>query len=300
MKSLRSQGIPVVTVFLSGRALWVNPELNASDAFVAAWLPGSEGQGVADVLFCKSEDFATCGFKGKTSFSWPKTINHTPLNLGDSLYDPLFKFAHGLEYGQISELEQLEERSNQKTVSAIGQTFFKGRGIPPFSAVIQEQGLAPVSASQPPSQTTNQGVSTKVFDRKLQEDAQRIVFNGKGLNSWQLQSSKTINWQNELKQQAVLSFDVKVLKSSDQPLYVSMVCGSGCNGSLTIDDKFIKPDFKNWQSVGVPLECFEKNGAELANVPHPIVFLPPGDWSFEISDIRLLEKHTRLDYMDCE
>ncbi|WP_437622204.1 glycoside hydrolase family 3 protein [Sorangium sp. So ce1151] len=57
--------LPIVTVFVSGRPLYVNKELNASDAFVAAWLPGSEGGGVADVLFGVSE------FKGKLSFSWP-------------------------------------------------------------------------------------------------------------------------------------------------------------------------------------------------------------------------------------
>src|ERR1700680_2207867 len=50
-RRLRAEGVPTVTVFLSGRPLWVNPEINASDAFVAAWLPGSEGEGVADVLF---------------------------------------------------------------------------------------------------------------------------------------------------------------------------------------------------------------------------------------------------------
>src|SRR5262249_52301683 len=49
LRRLRAQGIPTVSVFLSGRPLWVNPELNASDAFVAAWLPGSEGEGIADL-----------------------------------------------------------------------------------------------------------------------------------------------------------------------------------------------------------------------------------------------------------
>ncbi|WP_437576936.1 glycoside hydrolase family 3 protein [Sorangium sp. So ce887] len=57
--------LPIVTVFLSGRPLYVNKELNLSDAFVAAWLPGSEGGGVADVLFGAHE------FQGKLSFSWP-------------------------------------------------------------------------------------------------------------------------------------------------------------------------------------------------------------------------------------
>src|SRR6185437_15995416 len=54
LRRLRAQGIPVVSVFLSGRPLWVNPELNASNAFLAAWLPGSEGEGIADVLFRKA------------------------------------------------------------------------------------------------------------------------------------------------------------------------------------------------------------------------------------------------------
>ncbi|WP_370136883.1 glycoside hydrolase family 3 protein, partial [Alteromonas sp.] len=65
LKKLKSQGIPVVSVFISGRPMWVNAELNASDAFVAAWLPGSEGAAVADVLFGEQD------FKGKLSFSWP-------------------------------------------------------------------------------------------------------------------------------------------------------------------------------------------------------------------------------------
>ena len=50
MRAYRELGVPVVAVFLTGRPLWVNREINASDAFVVAWLPGSEGGGVADVL----------------------------------------------------------------------------------------------------------------------------------------------------------------------------------------------------------------------------------------------------------
>ncbi len=71
IKQLKQQGIPVVTVFLTGRPLWTNKELNASDAFVVAWLPGSEGQGVADVLFADTEGKARYDFQGKLSFSWP-------------------------------------------------------------------------------------------------------------------------------------------------------------------------------------------------------------------------------------
>ena len=63
MKKLKAAGIPTVSVFISGRPLWVNPELNASDAFVAAWLPGTEGGGVADVLVAKPDGSVNYDFK---------------------------------------------------------------------------------------------------------------------------------------------------------------------------------------------------------------------------------------------
>lgn len=66
LKKLRTIGVPVVTVFLSGRPLWVNPLLNASDAFVAAWFPGAEGAGVADVLIGDGEGRARYDFAGKS------------------------------------------------------------------------------------------------------------------------------------------------------------------------------------------------------------------------------------------
>ena len=87
--NITARGIPVVTVFVAGRPLVTTAEMTASSAFVAAWLPGSEGQGVADVLF---GDF---DFTGKLSFSWPKTVDKTP-NVGDADYDPLFPYGFGL------------------------------------------------------------------------------------------------------------------------------------------------------------------------------------------------------------
>jgi beta-glucosidase len=87
-----ASGVPVVTVLLSGRPLVVPEALAASDAFVAAWLPGSEGAGVADVLF---GDHAPTG---KLSFTWPRSVDQQPLNRGDADYDPLFPYGYGLTY----------------------------------------------------------------------------------------------------------------------------------------------------------------------------------------------------------
>ena len=91
LKHITSKGIPVVTVMVCGRPLVVEQELEASSAFVVAWLPGSEGQGVADVLF---GDF---DIQGKLSFSWPKYDNEN-WNVGDEGYDPRFPYGFGLGY----------------------------------------------------------------------------------------------------------------------------------------------------------------------------------------------------------
>jgi beta-glucosidase len=92
VQNLKKAGIPVVVVLISGRPMIVNDVLAESDAFVAAWLPGTEGDGVADVLF---GDYAPTG---KLSFSWPRSMEQIPINVGDAKYDPLFRFGYGLTY----------------------------------------------------------------------------------------------------------------------------------------------------------------------------------------------------------
>jgi beta-glucosidase len=92
VEAVKKAGIPVVVVLLSGRPMIVGKVIDKADAFVAAWLPGTEGHGVTDVLF---GDF---NFKGKLSFSWPRSMDQIPINVGDAKYDPLFKYGYGLQY----------------------------------------------------------------------------------------------------------------------------------------------------------------------------------------------------------
>jgi beta-glucosidase len=94
---LQHNHIPVVAVFLTGRPRGITSELAASDAFVVAWLPGSEGNGIADVLFRKSTGEANFDFTGKLSFDWPRGISSA--GSGASQDDaPLFPLGFGLTY----------------------------------------------------------------------------------------------------------------------------------------------------------------------------------------------------------
>jgi beta-glucosidase len=81
LKALKAQGVKTVSVFLSGRPLWMNPEINASDAFVAAWLPGTEGGGIADVLIGDRSSAPRHDFTGRLSFSWPKSATQVGVSL---------------------------------------------------------------------------------------------------------------------------------------------------------------------------------------------------------------------------
>ncbi len=85
-------GNKVVVIMLSGRPLMIEKHIDKWDGFIAAWLPGMAGEGVADVLF---GDYSPTG---KLSFSWPRSINQLPINEGDTDYDPLFPLGHGLTY----------------------------------------------------------------------------------------------------------------------------------------------------------------------------------------------------------
>jgi beta-glucosidase len=99
-----NKGMPMVVVLFSGRPMIISDELDKSDAFVAAWLPGTEGEGIADILYGDYD------FKGKLSHSWPIYMEDIPINYGDSPYDPLFPYGYGLTYSP-NPIDQISEKA---------------------------------------------------------------------------------------------------------------------------------------------------------------------------------------------
>jgi beta-glucosidase len=92
LSAAKATGKKVVAIVMSGRPVLIADHLADAGAWIAAWLPGTEGTGVADVLF---GDYKPTG---KLSHSWPKTDADTRLNMGDAGYNPLFMLGHGLTY----------------------------------------------------------------------------------------------------------------------------------------------------------------------------------------------------------
>ena len=154
VRNLKSYGIPVIVILVSGRPLILDPILHHCDAIIAAWLPGTEGEGITDVLF---GDYPPVG---RLSRTWPKSVSQIPMNVGDAVYNPLFKYGDG-----ITSLNDSQAGSSPEVYSASVITdrymeisFNKKMAVPPnapagFSVIVN--GSNPLSIAS---------VSLKNFD----------------------------------------------------------------------------------------------------------------------------------------
>lgn len=106
---LARRGVPVITVLLTGRPAYVNDLLNLSQSFVVAWLPGTEGGGVADLLVAPGTTALRTDFTGTLAYSWPRRPCQQPVNIGDAGEVPLFAPGYGLSYARPATLGRVEE-----------------------------------------------------------------------------------------------------------------------------------------------------------------------------------------------
>jgi beta-glucosidase len=262
MKRLKADGIPVVAVFLSGRPLWVNPYLNAADAFVAAWLPGSEGEGVADVLFGRSE------FRGKLPYSWPRRSDQTPLNVGDANYDPLFAYGFGLTTRDQDTLGVLPE--NRAGGGGDRNTLF-ARGKP--------GGERRLLIGPPGALADNPGpalIARQSAERVAQEDSVRLTWTGAGPATAAL-VGEPVDLRREANGDVAIVADLRVdaaptsavtLGGRDVTAKLREIAGS-----------------RGWGEVAVPLRCLV--GTDLGQVAQPFAMTTDGRLDLTISGIRL-------------
>ncbi|MEM9573553.1 MAG: glycoside hydrolase family 3 N-terminal domain-containing protein [Pseudomonadota bacterium] len=160
LQAFAEDDIPTVAVFLSGRPLWMNREINAADAFLAAWLPGSEGGGVADVLFGAHD--AT----GRLSFSWPLECQGTPVNGRDGA---LFPLGYGLSFADDGARAALDETCAALVAGDSLDWLTSGRLGDGVSARAGEADL-------PQLRGQTELVAARGVDRDAQEDAREITF----------------------------------------------------------------------------------------------------------------------------
>jgi beta-glucosidase len=269
LKRLKAAGVPTVAVFLSGRPMWVNPELNASDAFVAAFLPGSEGGGIADVLFRKPNGGVHHDFHGKLSYSWPRRADQTPLNKGDARYDPLFAYGYGLTYADDRHVPELAEDRPA------------GAGMP--DGVFFARGAVP----QGWRWTTTGSVQIRRVDRRAQEDALSFAWSGAGEGTALLASTPPLDISREATGELSLLVDYRVDTPPAGAATLSMTCGQGCGGTVPIAGLLRAAPAGQWQTMVVPLRCFVRAGLDPKQVASPVAITATGRLTIALSDARI-------------
>lgn len=267
LKSLKARGVKVVSVFLGGRPLWVNPEINASDAFVAAWLPGSEGGGIADVLIGDKAGKPRADFAGKLSFSWPKRADQFRLNRGDKPYDPLFAYGYGLSYAKPGKVGRLSEVSGVKAVSDNVVSYFVGGKTPaPFAfqiAPTTSVQIAPVDAGG------------------VQEAGRQITFAGDVPASLSIVGDKPLDLSFQTNAEMALSFDYRVDAPASAPVTLAMGAGR-----LDVTPPAGAP-IGRWSSLKIPLKCFQAAGTDVTKVAAPFELATAGTFKLSIAEVRL-------------
>lgn len=155
-----ADNIPTVAIFISGRPLWMNRELNQADAFLAAWLPGSEGAGVADILFGAATP------TGTLSFSWPAHCEGAPVNDPESA---LFPLGYGLSFEADGAVPLLDETCSVLVQGPTLDWYISGRLGDGVTARADDTDL-------PGLRGQTERIAARGVDRNTQEDSREITF----------------------------------------------------------------------------------------------------------------------------
>ena len=232
LTSLKAQGIKVVSVFLSGRPLFTGPEINASDAFVAAWLPGTQGDGVADVLVARKDGKPARGFTGTLPFPWPA-------DAVSPVRSPLFGAGYGLTYASKASVGPVNEDPHVDLVASASEGVYFALGKVP----------SPWHLSLDP------GITARAVDLGAQEDAQAFAWSEAGAIGI---DGPPVDLMRQLDEEFALKLDGK-LDAAAGPIAVTM---AGATLKITPPT--------GPMTVRIPLRCFHDAGADFKAVGTPL------------------------------
>ncbi|MBY0285312.1 MAG: exo 1,3/1,4-beta-D-glucan glucohydrolase [Sphingomonas sp.] len=295
MQRLRAAGVPVVAVFLSGRPLWVNPELNMADAFVAAFLPGSEGDGVADMLFRNADGSVAHEFRGKLSFTWPN--GPMPPKIG-AASDPgtLFPFGYGLTSSDHVTVGPLSEKAPVGTVANANLVVLSRSGLPAawYTRLSEGGGKADFISSNA-GRSASGVITMRGIDRNRQEDARLAVWRGGTPARLDIAAAKSLDLAGAGKA-LVIDWRVVARPSGRVRIGVAQIGAPGGPApvNLLVDaTSLLTHRSSGWQTVSIPLRCLG-SAARLRKIDTPFVVETNGSLSLAVSGIRIAPASGRV------
>ncbi|WP_326823969.1 exo 1,3/1,4-beta-D-glucan glucohydrolase [Streptosporangium sp. NBC_01756] len=297
LDKVSGRGAPVVTVYVSGRPLWVNKELNRSDAFVAAWLPGTEGGGVADLLVRGSHQEA--GYTGTLSYSWPKSACQTPLNLGDEDYEPLFPLGYGLRSGQSGSVGTLDETGPEFGCGQPGGggeasedlEIFNRADVAPYRSFIGSADNWGGTEIGVDGEAAHSAIGVVQSDVNVQQDGLKATWNGGGPAQFYLQDpAGGSDLRGYLNADAALVFDTIVHQAPAARTVISVHCGYPCFSEVVATSLFQGLPAGSKATVKIPIACFAATGLDLEAVNTPFLVYTEGAFSASFANVRWVPK----------
>ena len=296
MESFNTQEFPIISIFLSGRPLEINRQLNLSNSFVAAWLPGTAVEGIGDVIFTKN-DKVNYDFKGKLSYSWPRYADQN-LNFKDANYKPLFQYGYGLTYSSNENILAVEETSIVDEVDEI--TLFVGSAYSPGVEFVQEGNS--VEQIQSDIYTSKlQNISLYKFDYKKQDDAKNLkFFKSDNYNAWGILADSTLDV--DYMENPNYEIELKVNRYGKLPIYFGATCaGNGyelCRGTIDVTQLFKNSKLTEWSKIKIPLSCLTSAGLDSSNIDIRMLLLTNGNWDIDMHSIYLTD-NKNIPPVDC-
>ncbi len=306
LKRLKSKGIPVVSVFISGRPMWVNAELNASDAFVAAWLPGSEGDGVAQVLMANPDGSVQNDFTGKLSFSWPSSAAQATVNRGDKNYQPLLPYGFGLAYGDKNVLaDNLTEVVEIDLDSAQVRKLYTGQMHKPWQLDLVSGGdRKPIVSNS----ADFSAVSYRTIDREVQEDSLQFTLDGSDDAGIRIFSKSNFreDLYNDLMVKSAIHFLLRVDTKPTAPVLLTINCeGTGdqpgsCEESVDITNILQALPSEQWQPMSIDLACFAEQGVKFEQIVSPFGITSTGKLQLALANIEYVPNSAAEAKISCQ
>ena len=233
LRKFKADGIPTVAVFLSGRAMWVNRELAEADAFVAAWLPGSEGAGIADVLIGDAAGRPRFDFTGKLPFDWPAGC--AP---GASALAP---FGFTSSYAMPAALPAFDsDCALLNPDPAKGLAIFSRGLSQAVTASVEKTGLTNLVG-----RSKTGALAITAFDIAAQEDGRRL--------RWNAPAQLKLNW-NAMALPSTAGVTIRY-RLETIPQGAITLAAADSERSVDLTSSFNLGAEKGWRTMQVPLAC---------------------------------------------
>ena len=298
MQKLQSQDIPVVSVFITGRPLWVNAEINSSDAFVVAWLPGTEGGGVADVLVADSDNNPRYDFTGRLSFDWPnKDMNSQ--NEALPVFDNLLQLGQGLSYGDETILSDSLSEVSAAAPSSEANIIFSGSSQEPWLAYVGDASDWHRQISGTQGSSPQGGLSVVTVDGLVQEDSRKLTWTGGHESQFYWQAASPADLTDLKSKNGALMMEFKVDQHPMGVVTQRMDCGWPCSGAIDMTEFFKSVPEGQLSRIGISLQCFDKLGVDLSKVTSPMVLVSEEPFVLTIRDVRIVPDASQESMISC-